>query len=247
MFVCNGNAQASTLCLDKLKRKKEKMKEEVRDVLDWKVPMLVYETVDEGDKAAGKEGAVLAEANNNLLYRGTYNDARELIQDIVEELTGVEPLRGPTGKKDTSGADITEVTESEKKYTARALAQAAADGKVVSKEQIQKLIDDRARGYTFTNDKGEKIEVPALAADISHRVRTAPKPKKLSAEFLATAQSALSAGKQNALIALFKRDLGEDVVLTGDTAKDAETLGWALKRHISWRQQQMLAAYTQVS
>ncbi len=219
------------------------MKEEIRDVLRWKVPMLVYESVEEADTAAGEVGAVLKEALNNLLYRGTYNDARELIQEIVIELTGIEPEQKPTGKNDEKGNPILEVSETEKKFVDRALAQAAKDGKPITDAQVQEIIDQRARGYDVTDAAGKVTHVPALAADITHTVRQAPKVRKLPDTYLATATGIFDKGNSADLVKLVKKDLNEDLVLTGDKAKDVLLMGWALKRHMEWRQAAMLAQY----
>ena len=214
------------------------MKEEIREVLGFKVPMQVYESVQEADTDAGKEGATLAECNNNLLYRGTYADGRELIWDIVQELTKVPPQTRDTGKKDEKGQAIYEVSENEAKYVERALATETS----ITKDQVQKLIDERARGYTTEVD-GKAVEVPGLRADIRQRVRQAPKPKKLAEEFRQTAQAMFTKGNVPAFLAVLKRDLNEDLVLSGDQAKDTEAVGWAVKRHIQWQQAQLLAQY----
>lgn len=215
-------------------------------MMRWKVPMLTYESVEEADTAAGKEGACLAEANKNLLYRGAYNDAREMIVDIVSELTGLVPEIEDSGKKDDKGQPIMVISETDNKYVDRALAQAAKDGHPISDADLQAEIDRRARGYTVKDDKGVEVQVPPISVSIKHTVRQAPKAKKLPANFVVTATGIVEANKTEPFIALVKKDLGEDLVLTGEKDKDIQIVGWALKRHMEWRQSAMLNQYANI-
>src|SRR6266496_3641672 len=116
--------------------------------------------------------------NNNLLYRGTYADARELIVEIVQELTKVPFLQRATDEKDKDGKIVMERDwnkDSDAKYVKRALAAAPQ----VTFDQVQGFITKRARGYK--NAAGEQI--PALQADIKVRERKPPGPKKLAQKY----------------------------------------------------------------
>lgn len=217
---------------------KHTMKEEIRDVLgvgdtSFKVPMLVYESVDEADKAAGIVGAGVKEMNNNLLYRGTYAEARSLIVDIVQELSKVAFLTKDTGEKDDKGAPIFErdqQKDSDAKYVERAMLLAPN----VTVAQVQAEITKRARGYKTKDAEGKDVEVPALAADITQRERKPGKPPKLAQRWKDTALSFLS-GKRDVTkaIALIKKTINKDFVSPVATPKDdpknVEALGWLMK------------------
>ena len=64
------------------------------------VGVLVYESYDEADKAAGKPLAALDECNKNLVYRGALNDGRVIICDAVEKITGVKREYDPVMTKE---------------------------------------------------------------------------------------------------------------------------------------------------
>lgn len=219
--------------IQKLRRKlRPIMKEEIREVLgvgerSFKVPMLVYESMDEADKAAGKQGAALKEMNNNLLYRGTYSDARSLIVDVVQRLSKVPVKMRPTGEKDKDGKPIMErdPADSDKKYVERAFADGKLDFDKVEAE-VQKI----ARAGVKKADGTWEWE--PLAADISQRERKPAGPKKLADRWKNIATEFLT-GKKN-LKALNKRleefNIGA-FTPTGDATKDAEALGWKCKAY----------------
>lgn len=207
------------------------MKTEVRDVLgfgeqSFKVPMLVYESVQEADKDAGKDGAMLAEANNNLLYRGTYADARELIVDVVQELTKVPFLMTDSGEKDEKGTPIMERDtdrDSDAKYVKRALTATPS----VTFDAVQKLVEQRAKGYATPT--GEKVE--ALRADIRRRVAGPRKPAKLAQKYRDYASGIVKAKN----VAKFNKASSAfgiaAFVPTGDAEKDLVALGWLCKAY----------------
>lgn len=204
------------------------MKKEIREVLGFQTPMLTYESFEEADKAAGKPGAGLVEMNNNLLYRGTYADARSLIVDVVQELTKVDFIMKDTGEKDEKGAPILErdtQKDSDAKYVERALAKVPT----VSRDQVQAIVSKRAEGYTYT-DNGQTIVVPPLAADITQRERKPPKPPKLSEEDRAIATELLDGKKdlKKFTSASAKYNIAP-FVATKDRVKDIEALGWLVR------------------
>lgn len=216
------------------------MKTEIRDVLgfneqSFKVPMKVYESYDEADKAAGVALAALTECNNNLLYRGTYADARELIVDVVQELTKVPFLTVPVivdGKPavDSANKPIVERDEdkdSDAKYVKRALAATPT----VTFESVQSLITSRANGYTYTDPESkEVVTVAALAADITKKARTPKGPKTLPAKYKDTAKGILAAknvDKFNKAAAKY----GIAAFIATGKPEDETALGWSLKRY----------------
>lgn len=205
------------------------MKEVINEVLDLKVPMLFYESVEEGDRAAGRSGAVLDECNKNLAYRGAYADARDLICNVAEELSGLprktKTLTDDKGevRKDSEGNPLTEVDEKESIYVARVLA----SGKL-SKEDLQAAVESRARGYRDSDGK----DVAAIAVDIKQRERKAPKAKKLSATLIEAAKKLLGKADDGKISKQLSKYLEGDAavfVRTSDEAKDVETLGWRIK------------------
>lgn len=212
------------------------MKEIIADVLDFKVPTLVYESVDEGDKAAGRAGAVLDECNKNLQYRGSNADARELIEAVVIELTGITPKTVDKEVERDGKKVIIQVrdvkNDSEGKFVARALAE--SDGKV-TKEQVQAMVESRARnGWTYTDDDGKVVSVPPISVDIKPRERKPIKPPKLGEEYKTAAASLLEKFDDDKINSTLKKYIKEEEVNFArgeDTAKNVETLGWLVKKY----------------
>lgn len=211
------------------------MKEEIRSVLgfgeqSFQVPMLAYESFAEADKAANKEGAGLAEMNNNLFYRGTYADARELIVDIVQELTKVPFLMVASDEKDDKGQPIMERDtdkDSDAKYVKRALTATPS----VTFEAVQKLVTQRARGYTYKGDDGKDVVVPPLQADISKKTRESRGPKVL-AEVHKKRAAGIIAAKNVAKFNKASQEFGIPAFTpTGKEAEDIVALGWLCKRY----------------
>src|SRR6266496_3496529 len=171
--------------------------------------------------------------NNNLLYRGTYADARELIVEIVQELTKVPFLQRATDEKDKDGKVVMERDwdkDSDAKYVKRALAAAPQ----VTFDQVQGFVTKRARGYTKKDAAGNTVQVPALQVDIKVRERKPPGPKKLAQKYKDVALEFLL-GKKS-LAKLNKVLAGSDIVafepLAGkpiDSPENVEALGWKCK------------------
>ena len=199
------------------------MKIEVRDVLSindesFKIPMGVYESFAEADKDANSEGAGLREMNNNLLYRGTYQEARSLIVEVVQRVTKVAPLTEDTGEKDEAGKAILEVSEKDGAYVARALATAK-----MTVAQLQAEVDKACKA---ANDGA------GLRADIRARAKKPAGPKKLAEKFKTIATSFLSGVKDIAkLNAVLSKTLGKSFTKTGNVDADAIALGWLCKEY----------------
>lgn len=203
--------------------------------VNFQVPILQYESIEEGDTAAGKVGAMLAQANLNMKYRGPYADARVLIADVVTEVTGEEIAMRPTGEKDEDGNEVMEQAETEKKFVRRVIGENQA-----LFDQVQSIVSERARGYTTKNDKGESISVPALAVDITEKEHKPRKPAKLAKKYLEQAKNFLSgainprSGKPfnlDKFLSVVHKELEKVWERTGDDAKDAENLGWVCKAY----------------
>lgn len=224
------------------------MKQQLCDVLghnnkSFKVPINIYESVDEAEKAAGKEGAVLAECNRNLLYRGAYNDARWLIETAVFFYTKT-PFKMVTQTIKKDGKDVTQTVrdpkDTEKVYTQRAL-DGAPEGTF---DRVQELVTSLALGEkTFkTDEKGnlvsplvvlevEKAARKPLAVDIRATERStriaklAQKWKDIAISFLDTPKRIPNLNKE------FAKFNVEAFKPTGKREEDVETLGWKCKAY----------------
>lgn len=207
------------------------MKEVINEVLDLKVPMLYYASVAEADQAAGRADAALDECNKNLAYRGAYAEARDLICDVAEELSGIPRKTKPSlddkgqPRKNAAGEDLFVVDEKESIYVARVLAAGT-----ITKEQLQDLVAKRARGYKTADGS----DVGPIAVDITERVKAAPKPKKLPDTLKSAAKQLLGKhddAKINKTLGKFLPAEKAVFVRTNDEAKDVETLGWLIREY----------------
>lgn len=215
------------------------MKEELKNILEFqdqpfRVPVLVYESVDEADKAAGFTGAMCKKGNDHMHLHGSAGDCRDLVVECVQEMTKVPFLTVTTKEKNDAGVEV-EVTErdydkdSDAKYVKRALAL-----KSVDRASLQSLIETRARGYKAKDDKGVEIVIPPIAVNIKATVRTGPKTKTLAKKFREVAMEFLS-GKKNLKKfseVLTKQEIGtfvpvKDVPLTDEA--NVVALGWLCK------------------
>jgi len=202
------------------------------ELKNFKVPILEYESIEEGDTHAKRAGAMLDQANLNMKYRGPYADARRLIAKCVEEITG-EKLRMREDSKNKDGTPIMVPDETEKNFVRRVLG----DNPDLF-EKVQSLVEQRARGYKSTDESGKETEIPALTADITEKEHVS-KVKKLAQKYIDQAKAFLigalnpKTGKQfniEKFLAAIKRDLSAEFSRTGDDEKDATTLGWLCKR-----------------
>ncbi len=196
----------------------------------FQVPILYYKSVQEGDTAAGVVGTLLKEANLNLDYRGARADARALLVDIVQELTGVEPLTVDTGEKDAQGQPIFEVTENDGKYVQRALNTKPN----VTDAKVQSELTRRANGYTAADG----TVVPALAVDAKQRERKPTGPKKLTQKYISLAQTVLASKNAKGVAKFFadvKAAINKEFKPTGDAVVDATSLGWIIREFDAWK------------
>lgn len=234
------------------------MKEVIKEVLTvddkaFQVPMKFYETVQEADTAAGKEGACLAECNLNLAYRGTYADAREMIVDIVNEKSGVPFIQVDTGEKDDKGKPILErdmKNDSDAKYVRRVFAL----GKL-SFDDVQAEVTKRSRGWEYKDAAGNVVKVPALAVDIRATERKPTGPKKLAQKFKNAALEFIT-GKPcpgfvngrniGKFLTACKAQMGVEYVAPDTKVPTApaniEALGWVIKKWEDFRAEQQRLA-----
>jgi hypothetical protein len=180
----------------------------------------VYSSYDEADAAAGKANATLDQANDNLHYRGTAADAREFVCETLEKVTGIERKTKDSGRKTADGSPVHVFDESELDYAERVCAEKGWKDLT----ELQPAIDAWAQTAGGTKD------APApLAVSIKERERKAPTPKKLAAKFLDAAKALLAGNKIDQLNTRLQPIIGKTFTATGDTAKDAEALGWLVK------------------
>ena len=230
------------------------------------VNLSVPETVEEFDQNAGKPGACLSEATNNVVYRGSLADFRyhflhgvdqkEIDADKdhkqfvegttpiqgVEALTKIErktvPVLDKAGKpvvRDGVEVETFDPEDSEAKYFKRVLAETKTE----------------ATAYQSVADAVAK----ALVFDASASERKSGLPKKLAAKYKLSAGQLL-AGMMNydKFAAAYEKTVGTPLAFTktddmtksfaveytkksGEkltatvSDKDAETLGWLVKKY----------------
>jgi len=217
------------------------MKVEIKESLKvgeraFKAPVLVYENMEEINKAAGSVEKPVERLNGFLHAHGSAGDLRDLIASIVEEVSKVKPNVKDTGKKNAKGEAITE-QEKEAVYVTRVIQ---AQPELFDK--VQALLDQRARGYTYKDEKGTEVKVPALAVDISVRVAAPKGPKSLAAKWKEVATNFLAgkinpkSGKPYNLANLnkeFKKFNVAEFAPTGEpnTPANIEALGWLCKAY----------------
>lgn len=207
------------------------MKEELKKVLDFDCPTLVYESIEEVEKDGGAPGTALRIVNDYLVFHGSNADARDLIVDIVKELTEV-PQKTKQVKKGDKMVEV--VDEKDSLYVARALAENTA----VTREDVQEILSTRARGYK----DGQGNEVAAIAASAKQRERVAG-PVKLPALYREKATAIVGdEAREQRLAKFLKDDLGKTLTLPEldgtDEAKEKRILaiGWAVREHSLWRE-----------
>lgn len=190
-----------------------------RSSLGFDVPVGFYADVPEFDKAAGKDGACLNEANLNLFYRsGAAQEARELISATIAKVTGVarktEPVVDAEKKpvlKD--GQPVTKFAESEEKHVERALA------------QVNKTVKDYQADITSAINASNDGKGLAVDAQVTERKSGGAK-KILQASMKANAELILKDPKK---LAAFRKKV--KTVLNKDVPIDADSVsaGWLLQ------------------
>jgi hypothetical protein len=218
-------------------------------------PILIYESVQEADDAAKRPGAVLEEANNNLVYRGPLADAREAVCELLYSETGIErrkkdskgnlqgsPEFGVGAKKDKKG-ELVVSDEAEGSYAEFVCAQKGWDDLKFLQARFDEMCKNRPETDNEGNPKRDEQGNPivfALAADITQRVRIS-KPKVIAQKYLQTAEKVLS-GKVDKFIAAFRAEVGKSLTLSGDRDKDLKAIALAARELCDVRERAALAA-----
>ena len=211
------------------------MKKQQFKTLGLPVQLEVPSTVEEFDSNAKRVGACLAEATNNVIYRGSLAELRDLIihgrdeekdasgKVIVSAFAGMETItkiarktkkvKSGKGQKkveaydETEGEDIDRVVAESKK----------------SLESFQPHFDAAAALVTFDAAATEKK--PAGPKKLPEKYRA------LATEFLTGAINPATK-KARSLDAFNKAataQINKSFVKTNDTEKDTTSLGWLLK------------------
>jgi len=197
----------------------------------------VYESVEEGDAAAGRAGAILTEANLNLVYRGTLADARDLFIELIEKETGIKRLEKDTGEKDKDGLPIMEVSEKDGDFYRRVLR----EKNLLETETPFRHLADQVTNWVWVDDKEQPTGEVGLSVDIKKKVRTGPKITKLAQKYLDAANGIIAKGDAQVekWAAKFSSDLGRTI--TTDALMDATILGRTIKEHVAWKEAKALA------
>ena len=215
------------------------MKQVTKTSLGFEVPVWVYESPEEADTAAGRQGALLEEANNNLYYRaGAAGESREVIAAKVEALTGIPRKSQVVTKKndageeevvkDSDGNEVSEFTETEEVYVKRALAEAKLTPAAIQADITAAL---------NAANEGQGIRV-----DIKKKERKPAAPKKLADRFLQSAKSVIDAGKVKSVAKEYQKRFGKSLEEGADT--DPVKLGWAIKDILAHREAEQLTQFT---
>ncbi len=211
-------------------------------------PILVYETAIEANTAASRKDAagnpvdaVLEECNNNLVYRGPLQDAREAVCHLLETETGLEWPKKDSNRKDKDGKPILVFIAEGEFANNVCVAKGWADLKF-----LQPKFDELCRNMTETDDEGNPKRDEqgnpitfALAADITQKTRIS-KPKVLAAKYLEAARKIKNVAK---FLLAYTSEVGKpQPTMSGDAEKDIKTLGWAAKELCEVRERAALAA-----
>lgn len=219
-----------------------------------KVPVMVYESYDEADKAAGKANAMLEVGNDNLHYRGgTASATREYICNLLQELPESKGKKDKAGHpldnfimvavagkttKDANGKEVPlmRADESEGEFVNRVCSFYGWDD--LSKFQSQ-LTSWAASAYNEVDDKGTMIGKPIpLAVDAKEPERKPKAPPKLSEEDKMLAGELLD-GKKS--LKKFNEAAGKFGIVafspTKDRNADIQSLGWSIRAWFKAKQE----------
>lgn len=136
------------------------MKSITNRTLGFAVTVSVPETAEEYDGLAGRVGACVDDANNNVLYRSWNHKFRKALCEAVEEETGEE--RGNTVNEETGKKTF---TEQEKVYVSRVISEG-----LIEQEEVDSIAQRVAPGIEFDpKPTSRKKKVPE---EISKAVTT---------------------------------------------------------------------------
>lgn len=202
----------------------------------FELPIAEFETLAEAHASSGSEAATLAKLNSFVHAHQTFGDARAIIDEVVHEITKVPYLTVPVMKDGkqvvVDGKPATErdwAKDSEKAYVQRALA--ANPDKF---DACQKEAARRAAGYTYKDEAGKEVVVPALATSLKVRPPSGPKVKKLPQKFLDLALEFLTGKRDLKKFNAAAKGVGvdpftPDAKFAKDGVENQTALGWVCK------------------
>lgn len=212
------------------------MKQQTFKSLGLNVNFNVPGTVEEFDTNAKAVGSCLAQAINNIVYRGCLAEFRDLFlygrdEDkdettgvVTPSFKGVQQISGinPLTKEVTKGETKTTVfTESEGDYFDRVCAEQVKAGKFPD-------LSSAVASYQSLADATTAL----IVFDASATVRKAPKAKKLSQQFVDLAKAIYSGKNLQKFLSTASKLLGRTVALSGATDDEKVTsLGWICKEY----------------
>lgn len=225
------------------------MKTQTYNSLGLEVPFQVPESVTEFDTNAKREGACLAEAINNIIYRGSLAEFRDVFlhgrkEDKekgiaavqgVDDLTGIERNTKPVMKNGKpvvkDNEPVVEYSESEADYFKRVCGTLVENGSA-------KDVDAAKMSFlSHATSIASGIEFDASATE-----RKATGPKKLAQKYKDFAKRLLDGPNMSRFGNDVKSALGKDIVLGDDADKNIETVGWLVKALAEYKERQTLEA-----
>jgi hypothetical protein len=216
------------------------MKKQTFSSLGLEFEIDVPSTVTEFDKLAKKEGACLAEAINNVAYRGVLADFRDTFLHGreadkengqtafkgLDEITKISRKLKDTGRKNDKKEPIMVYAETEKDFFDRICAERKVE---------PKAFQDHCRATAAV-----------MKFDPSQKERKPAGPKKLANKYKETASAIIKGPHLNRFLTDLKKALGVEWVAPGkDEAVNAESLGWQVKALADYKEKQALASFTQ--
>ena len=211
------------------------MKVEIKESLkvgerSFKAPVLFFETYAEILKDAGSEEKVVAKFNAWCHAHGAAGEIRDLIVDIVEEVSGTKPNVAKTGKKNKAGVELTK-QEDPLPYVLRVVG-----AKPELFDKVQAMLDKKSRGYEYKDEQGVMQKVGPLTLDASTRPPAQKGPKKLADKWKEVALAFINGTKSlekfnKALAAAGLNQFTTDKTVAKDDVKNVETLGWLCKAY----------------
>lgn len=179
-----------------------------------------FASVDELDSQAGKPGACLAEANSNLYYRGSAQEARDKFLEAIEKETGIAPLTKDTGEKDDAGEPVLEVIEKPTAYYNRVL-------ELKGLKDADKPFQHLADAITVT-------------LDAKRREAAAPRVTKVPQKAIDKATAFIAAGRQAEWATRIADMVGRPIA--ADTLNDATAFGRLLVEYLKTKEAKEFAA-----
>jgi hypothetical protein len=212
------------------------------------VPVQIYDSVEEADKAAGKPGAVLGSANDNFHYRGgPAQETRDYICTMLEDMGKTYPSDNKFELEDGTEVDV-KAGEKITRFTKPVLdaktkqprkdkdgnvleTWAEAEGAFARRfmalmgwddlKQFQPNIDSWAKNVPDVDENGNVIagKTHPLAVDAKAAERKPAAPRKLAAKYKDIAAKRIQEGTIDEFNQKYLSKINRVFTPTGDTSK----------------------------